>query len=125
MKTLKRSAVLLLAAAMLLGCFTITAYAGSETYTGSYNGYNYTTTLLANPSGSSATIIYNKSGVPVIVDGSVTYYNSLNRALQTNYLYNKGSSSTSASHGGRSDASYATGNCKYYISGTLIQSLYV
>ena len=125
MKTLKRSAVLLLAAAMLLGCFTITAYATSTSYTGTYSGYSYTATLQAAPSRSTATIVYNNSGTLVSLEGSVKYYSSSNVYLDTHYLKSSGSSSTSDYISSVSNASYASGSCKFYIKGSIVKTLTV
>lgn len=124
MKTLKRSAVLLLAAAMLLGCFTITAYATSTSYTGTYSGYSYTATLQAAPNASTATIVYNNTGVLVSLEGTVKYYGTGNELIATRNLSNSAATYVSASTGSVA-ASYASGSCKYYIKSSLVKSLSV
>ena len=39
---MKRMTAFLLALVVVFSCFTISAFAGSETYAGTYNGYSYT-----------------------------------------------------------------------------------
>ena len=124
MKTLKRSAVLLLAAAMLLGCFTITAYATSTSYTGTYSGNSYTATLQTAPSASTATIVYNNSTALVSLSGSVKYYNQSNIVIYTDNLSASGSGYASSSLGSRS-SSFASATCNYYIKGNQVKTLTV
>ncbi len=124
MKTLKRSAVLLLAAAMLLGCFTITAYAGSESYTGVYNSKNYYTSLTASGRTYSAYLSYDDSGKQLRLDGKATIKDS-DGYIHTDALYKTGYSRISDS--GTADVNSTTtgARCSYFIGNVNIQNFSV
>ena len=58
---MKRLTALLLALILVVSCFTISAFAGSETFSGTYNGYGYTCSGLVSSNTLYVDLIYNNA----------------------------------------------------------------
>lgn len=124
MKMLKRSFTLLLAVAMILSCFTVTALAGSESYTGVYNGKNYYTSLLASGRTYNAYLSYDDSGKFLRLDGRITVKDS-DGYLTTETLYSTGYGKISDGDTAGVGCTATGGRCSYFINGVNIQNFTV
>ena len=73
---MKRMTAFLLALIIAISCFTISAFAGSETYSGTYNGYSYTCSALITNSplpALSLSMYYGQSSAQLKISVVYTY----------------------------------------------------
>ena len=110
---------------MLLGCFTITAYAGSESYTGVYNSKNYYTSLTASGRTYSAYLSYDDSGKSLRLDGRVTLKDVNSGSFTTDSLLASGYGRISDSDTAPSGYTTSSARCSYYINNANIQNFSV
>lgn len=74
---IKRVLSATLAAAMLLCCCILTAFAENETYIGYYNGYSYTCSATCYAHQCKATMA-TKSNEQMSIQGQIVYKNTFN-----------------------------------------------
>lgn len=119
---MKKVVSLLLCFALLLA-LSITAFAASESYTGTYNGYNYYTSLTASGASYSAYLSYANSSSSLMLSGGATLRNG--STTLNGYLYATGTGAISDGHTAPTGFTASGASCSYYIGGAWIQSLSV
>ena len=108
---------------VLLLAISITAFAASESYTGTYNGYNYYTSLTASGANYSSYLSYANGETNLELIGGATLRNG--STTLNGYLYASGTSAISDGHSAPAGFTARSASCSYYIGGTWIQSLSV
>lgn len=119
---MKKVLSLILCIAFVLA-FSVPAFAGSEYYTGTLNGYNYYTGLSATGANYSAYLSYAKSNVSLELSGGATLRNG-NRTLN-GYLYAIGTDGIADGHTAPAGFTAVGASCSYYIGGAWVQTLSV
>ena len=78
---MKRMTAFLLALIITVSCFTISAFAGSETYSGTYNGYSYTCSGTVNSSSLSLYMYYGNASQTCSIKLLYFYYDTYGHYL--------------------------------------------
>ena len=118
---MKRMTAFLLALVVAISCFTISAFAGSETFTGTYNGYGYTASGSVSSNSLYVYLSYNNANTILKILGYYNYMDT-NNVVHTMPIIVKGNSAINQSPAPTNFHHFTSADPDYYINGALVIS---
>lgn len=120
---MRRTIAFVMCLVIVISAMSLSAFAGSQTKSGTYNSYNYSCTLSRYVSSASASMTYGSNTSTISTSGYVVAENVYSGDSYQASLSTSGTHSISKSASPRTNYRFTSATCSYYVGSSKVCSI--